>query len=308
MELNQLRYFQKVACVKSVTKAAEELYISQSTLSQCLMRLEESIGCPLFIHQQGRRLQLNESGEVFLHTVDRVLQDLEAGVDQARALSGRGGGKQISMASSVHDLCNTIVLGFFRRNPDVRISQRLVNINSLTGLLLNNEVDLTISPCPLEDFRLDCRKLYTEELLVAVGPDHPLRGKKYVTRQELLQEKYICNFSESDKYFLEIMLFKNHPVNTILESNEPTTIQALVDSGAGIAFVPARVVMRNVMNQSQEPERFLRLSDYHFDAPTCMTRKRKTYLSRAVRDLYDYVVEYCTEESAQVERFLENYY
>ena len=77
MELTQLRYFQKVARTKRITKAAQDLYISQPTLSQSLSRLESSLGCPLFTHQPGKRMQLNESGELFLKTVDRLFEELE---------------------------------------------------------------------------------------------------------------------------------------------------------------------------------------------------------------------------------------
>lgn len=134
MELTQLRYFQKVARTKSITKAAQDLYISQPTLSQSLSRLESSLGCPLFTHQPGKRMQLNESGELFLKTVDRLFEELEHGIDQVRELNERA--KIPSVYCQLHppDFCEDLVLGFFACCQDAKISQRLVPINSLPDL------------------------------------------------------------------------------------------------------------------------------------------------------------------------------
>ncbi len=305
MELNQLKYFQKVAQVGSVTRAAEELFISQSTLSQCLTRLEESIGCHLFYHLPGKPMRLNEAGEAFLEVVDQVLQDLEFGVNRVRTLASRGD-MQVSIASSVYDLCNQILLDFFTKRTDVKISQRMTAVNSLTNLLLNNEADFAISPCPLTDERLDCRTLYMEESLAAVGPTHPLYGKKYIDLQELRNGKFICNYAEADRFFLE-WLFSGDGAEVIMESNEPGTIRSMIEQGIGIGFMPARIVMRRVLN-GESPDQFVRVRGFDFSVPTCISKKRKRYLTREASELYEYIIEYCDEESRQVESFMQKYY
>ena len=73
MDLNQLRYFQKVARTQSVTRAAQELYVSQPTLSQSLSRLESSLGVPLFIHQAGKPLHSMTQGAPFWSVSTRHL-------------------------------------------------------------------------------------------------------------------------------------------------------------------------------------------------------------------------------------------
>ena len=66
MELIQLRYFQKVARLHSITKAAQELFISQPSLSQSLNRLENSEGCPLFNRRKGKGIELSDAGSLLL--------------------------------------------------------------------------------------------------------------------------------------------------------------------------------------------------------------------------------------------------
>ena len=309
MELNQLRYFQKVARTKSVTKAAQELFISQPSLSQSLGRLESSLGTPLFSHQPGKSLQLNEAGWLFLKRVDAAFAELEEGVNELRQLSDQDS-MQVSIASSIHDLCDDIMIDYFGLHPDVSIAQRLVEINSLTDLLLGDEVDFAISPCPLNDVRLDCRPIYTEELMGVVGPGHRLYGRPQVDRSELLDERFICNYSESDRNFLE-MLFEDsgREFDIMLESNEPNVIRRMVETGLGVAFRPARLVMRrhDAHDGRREINWAFRITGYTYDTPTCISKKRERYLLRSAKTFYDFIVAYCREESRRVEAFLADY-
>lgn len=309
MELNQLRYFQKVARTKSVTKAAQELYISQPSLSQSLGRLETSLGVPLFTHQPGKSLQLNEAGELFLRRVDAAFAQLEEGVNELRQLSDQHS-MQISVASSIHDLCNDIIIDYFGLHPDVSISQRQAEINSLTDLLLNDEIDFAISPCPLNDARLDCRPIYTEELMGVVGPGHRLYGRTKVDRSELLEERFICNYCESDRNYLE-MLFEDsdRDFDIMLESDEPNVIRRMVETGLGVAFRPARMVMRRSREPHSQPEVnwAFQITGYTYDTPTCISKKKNRFLLRSSKEFYDFVIAYCQEESKSVEEFLSGY-
>ncbi len=65
MDLLQLKYFQVAAQLEHMTRAAERLSIAQPSLSQSIAKLEEELGVPLF-DRQGRRIQLNQFGRVFL--------------------------------------------------------------------------------------------------------------------------------------------------------------------------------------------------------------------------------------------------
>lgn len=64
MELLQLKYFQTVARLEHMTKAAEELHIAQPSLSKTIARLEKDLGVPLF-DRQGRQITLNSFGKYF---------------------------------------------------------------------------------------------------------------------------------------------------------------------------------------------------------------------------------------------------
>ena len=129
-------------------------------------------------------MQLNESGELFLKTVDRLFEELEHGIDQVRELNERAR-SQVSIASSIHDLCEDLVPGLFDCHRDAKISQRLVPINSLTDLLLADEIDFAIlPPAPSRTPAWTAGRSTWRSLLAVVGPKHRLFGKKWISRED----------------------------------------------------------------------------------------------------------------------------
>lgn len=76
MELSQIFYFSKIAKGENIAQAAKELYISQSTLSRSISKLEEELGVHLF-ERTGNKIRINQFGKRFETHVDRILQELE---------------------------------------------------------------------------------------------------------------------------------------------------------------------------------------------------------------------------------------
>ena len=79
MELLQLRYFQKVAELENITKAAKYFSVPQPSMSQAISRLERDLNTKLF-ERRGGKLFLNEKGRAFLVYMEKTLQELDRGV------------------------------------------------------------------------------------------------------------------------------------------------------------------------------------------------------------------------------------
>lgn len=312
MELTQLRYFQTVARLQNITRAALELNVSQPTLSQSLRRLESSLGYPLFVHTPGKRLQLNEAGRIFLEKVDRALAELDQGVSLVResSLISRA---QVFLGTAIQELCTEIVLSFYKKAPDVRVSQQLVEINDLPEMLISEEIDFALSPCPLDEYdaRLDSVPLYTEEFFAIVGPDHPFHGRKTVNVQELAGQRFICNFSEADLEFLCKLVPPDAvtgELDVMLQSNEPLVVKLMVACGSGVAFMPGRVVMRRLETGDPLMQNPIRITGYDQITPTCICRKKSRTLEGAAAELYQYVIDYLNKENQLMDYFLQTYF
>lgn len=89
MELTQLRYFQTAAYYQHISRAAEELNISQPALSTMISRLEKELGVPLFDHN-GRSIILNQNGQRFLQRVNHILMEVENSKRELQDIADEG--------------------------------------------------------------------------------------------------------------------------------------------------------------------------------------------------------------------------
>ena len=123
MELLQLKYFKTVARTEHITKAAQELHISQPALSVTIARLEEEVGVPLF-DRIGRQIRLNAFGKTFLKQVDTALEALETGKRQVTDMAGLERGS-VLVATTTLNRVSELLAPFLALYPHInfRITQ-----------------------------------------------------------------------------------------------------------------------------------------------------------------------------------------
>jgi len=186
MNLSQLYYFQKLAELQHYTHAAEELFISQPTLSHAISSLEEDLGCELF-RKQGRNVRLTEDGAVFKEYVDESLSVLEDGVAALQIRQGRlSGTVQVGAIATVRaDYLPAMVMDYRRKRGkliELRIQQG--TSHELVESLLAGKLDMAIA-AKVEDARIAFTKLYNQSLGVIVQQDHPLAKRNTISLSEL---------------------------------------------------------------------------------------------------------------------------
>jgi len=153
-----LRYFQVVARLENVTRAAEELYIAQPSLSKTITRLEESVGVPLF-ERQGRRIRLNHFGKTFLKRVERSLNELEEGQREVADLAGLERGS-VTVGATASPQLPHIFREYLTLHPHVNF--RFLQVTQhpeVQERLMNGEIDLCISTLPIDQLGILCEPL-----------------------------------------------------------------------------------------------------------------------------------------------------
>lgn len=186
MNLSQLYYFQKLAELQHYTRAAEELFISQPTLSHAISSLEEDLGCELF-RKQGRNVRLTEDGAIFKTYVDEALGVLDEGVAALKIRQGRlTGTVQVGAIATVRaDYLPALVLDYRRKRGnlvELRIEQG--STTELVEGLLSGKLDLAIAS-RVDDARISFSKLFDQSMGVIVRQDHPLAKRESVALSEL---------------------------------------------------------------------------------------------------------------------------
>ena len=176
MTLNQLRYFQAVARALNFRAAAEELYISQPSLSRSIDSLEQELGVQLF-KKNGKKVTLTKYGEEFLPYAKRALAELSEGTERLREMKvPTSGGISLGYIYSVSfSALPEFVNSFYRHQGSEQIAFRFRQgkAGELVEQLLNGSLDLLIAGKPVLA-SIDYIPIYRQELYLIVPATHRL--------------------------------------------------------------------------------------------------------------------------------------
>jgi len=246
MELRQLRYFAAVARHGSFTRAADELHLAQSAVSQQVRRLEAELGVEL-LARSTRRVEVTEAGEITLARASRVLAEVEALESELDELSGlvRGhltvGGVLPAGGHNLPDL----LLRFNQLHPNVELALREGTATDMAERLQRDELDVAIAMFEPGDVpsSLAHRRLGVEELVVGMAPDDPLSRRKSVRLADLATRSFVA-FREGAAVRAsvdEALAGASVEVRIAFETNDLAMMRAVVARGLGVAVVPETV-------------------------------------------------------------------
>lgn len=259
MYLRQLEYVLAVAEEQSFSKAAKKLYIAQPSLSQNIQSLENELGAPLF-DRTTARLSLTYAGEQFVQTA-RTILDLYDGL--LHKIDDIGDLKTGRLTVGIPHFRGTIllpgILPIFEANyPGIEVNIIEGTSTELEDLAIRGKTDFTIMNLPLQSEQLAYEPILTEDILVAVPPDHPLKcraGENSQSRSslpriqlsELREEPFLLLKPGQRLRQTAENLFQHAGIKpTIkLESRNIETVHCLVAAGMGVSLIPETVAWFN---------------------------------------------------------------
>ena len=183
MEMHQLRYAVAVARSGNFSRAAEQCHISQPSLSQQILKLEEELGERLF-ERTKREARPTPHGEVFLRRAIRILEEVDAAKREAEdAKDLLTGTVTIGVIPTVAPyMLPKAITVFMKRFPGVEVVVQEEPTARLLKLLHGYEVDLALLSPPFAAERLESIPIMDEELLLAVPPSHSFATKRSIAR------------------------------------------------------------------------------------------------------------------------------
>ena len=289
MDLLQLRYFQVVARTEHMSKAAEELYIAQPSLSKTILRLEKELGVSLF-DRQGRSIRLNQFGKEFLAHVEQIFHELEEGQRKIRDMAGLEQGN-ISLIAAALTFFPDLLHSFQLAHPAVHFQLSQCMVSEMLPRLENGSCDFCFSSIPLIKQGIQWHPLHVGEILLFVPNEHRLAGRDTVPLREVANEGVVIEKVGHGLRDLIDGFFQQAGImpRIVCEVNEPTTILGFVKARLGVAFAPELV-----KGQIDEQD----LTTIHLTQPTCQSTfglawHEKHFLSQAACTFREFVVEYC---------------
>jgi LysR family transcriptional regulator for metE and metH len=229
----------------SLTAAAKSLGLTQSALSHTVRKLEEQLGIPLW-ERQGRGLRLAPAGNYLLSLAQRVLPQLEH-AEQVLGQLARGERGTLRIGMECHPCYQwllKVVEPYLRAFPDVDLDVKQKFQFGGIGALFGHEIDMLVTPDPLQRKGLRFEPVFDYEQVLVVGRDHAFAGRAYVVPSELEQETlitYPVEIERLDVYSQFLLPAGSVPKRHKLIETTDIMLQ-MVASGRGVAALPGWLV------------------------------------------------------------------
>jgi len=241
LERIHLAVIQEVERQGSLTAAAEVLHVTQSALSHSMKKLEQQLGCDIWL-REGRSLRLTQAGQYVLAVAGRVLPQLTQAEERLRQFAqGERGTLRIGMeCHPCYQWLLKVVSPYLAAWPDVDVDVKQKFQFGGIGALFGYEIDLLVTPDPLYKPGLHFEPVFDYEQVLVVPRSHALAQANYVQPQQLADEVLITYPVPLDR--LDVYNQFLQPAGVLPRRHktiETTDIMLqMVASGRGVAALP----------------------------------------------------------------------
>lgn len=241
MNLKDLEYFHYLCELKSFTKTAEKLYVSQPSVTMALKRIEKELNTKLVIRNHSeKQIVLTETGMILKKHTQNVLNEIKEIKLEISKISGGNiklGVPPMIGAYFFPKIMEELVKKGFARNIEL-VEKGSV---AMKELLLSNEVDMSLigSLSPLKEENLEAEILKIDEFKVCMSQNHVLSQKQNIDFKDLLKEQFIVlGNSYIHNEVLEKLCMENHmSMKNFYYTEEIQTAKSLIASGVGIGIM-----------------------------------------------------------------------
>lgn len=231
MDLRQLQYFCTAAKCEHISKAAEELFISQPALTRTIKNLEEELNVSLF-EAKGRGIRLTASGAYFYNVVSRLMDELNSAVRELQSQSTLFG-SGIMLTNEIPELYPFMLREFLNRHPGIPVSENSHTNNALEGAeRMQTGFILSYHPLILQGFRSE--SVLEDHYCLLVAPNHRFSALTEVDLADAHGEPHIAYSPMPLPASFEHAL--PHPNYLISDLH---SLIGLVSKNYGVAIIPS---------------------------------------------------------------------
>ncbi|WP_368652802.1 LysR family transcriptional regulator [Ornithinibacillus sp. 4-3] len=293
MDIRQLKYFDSLVRNKKFTKAAEELFISQPSLTNMIKKLEKELGFKLF-ERTTREISLTESGELFYKHTQNIMQVYDLTLKEMEEIKFVGKGKiTIAVLESSNFWLPKVIKTFAEKYRELKINfKNIIFWEDVEKALLNYDIHFAITNHQTNNPNLVHYELYQDELIILLPETHHLSKKRAVAFNDLKDEIFI-NFSKGFQIredFLKLCLEAGFNPKSIYEVNDFDAVCSLVENELGIALMPESYF--KYAPQKLEKLSYTRIKDPTPTRSVYISFHKQRYLTPATHDLITLVKKF----------------
>ena len=301
LTFRQLQVYKAVYDLRSYSQAGDLLGLTQPAVSSQVRQLEQALGTSLFEYI-GRKLYTTAAGERMYDAVKGIFAEILDLQTELAALEGRVAGElRITAVNTAQYVVPYLMRPFLDKNPDVRISVRVVNRATAIERLSDNVDDLVIMGMVPDGKGLISIPFLDNELVAVAPAEHPLLGQPTVSAEEFLSSRLLMREAGSgSRLALEVHCHETKlkiPEAMILGSND--AIKHAVIAGLGVAVLPKLSILPELQLGTLQ---ILPIDHFPLRRSWCLVHPANKSLTPAARAFVEYIQQNAGEFSRQFDK------
>ncbi|MFW1677714.1 LysR family transcriptional regulator [Pontibacter sp. JAM-7] len=241
ISIRHLRAFSAIAACGSFTRAADDLHLTQSTLTATIQQLEQQVALTLF-DRTTRRVMLTREGEQFLPVAEKLLSDFDTALNDLQAISSRQRG-QVGIAASpsvITCLMPDVVHNYHQQYPNIHLQLRDENAGGIELRVLDNSVDFGIGGNHSNHPDLSYQPLLQDRYGVVLPNTHDLATKATLSWEQIAALPQLQLTTDSGiRSELQSLYPDQNLQLTQIEVSSPAAMAELIRRDMGICLLPA---------------------------------------------------------------------
>jgi len=249
--INQLRIFLKITQTKSVTKASEELHLTQPAVSIQLKNFQSQFDIPL-TEIIGRKIFITDFGKEIAVSAEKILEEAQSINYRTQEYKGKLAGRlKISVVSTGKYVMPYFLSGFLKLHEGVELLLDVTNKAQVIQSLENNEVDFSLVSVMPENMKLNKLELMQNQLYLIGNKDNKFKKKMYDKKIFETIPLIYREQGSGTRHVMEKFILKNHlPVKKKMELTSNEAVKQAVIAGMGFSIMPL-IGIKNELNTGE---------------------------------------------------------
>lgn len=255
MDIHRLEVFCKVLELQSFTKAADAVCLTQPTVSEHIRALEETVGEKL-VDRLGREVLPTPAGKIlYRYARDMILLRDEA-IQALEKFKGKLSGHLLMGASTIPGtyILPQLIGSFKASHPSIQITLKIGSSGEIVQGLLDGKLELGLIGARWDDRKIVLEEIFSDELVLAVYPEHPLARKNEVNLEEIAGEPFILRERGSGtrlvmKHALEEHGFAVSRLSVVAEMGSTEAVRQGIKARIGISILSSRALAEDIKHK-----------------------------------------------------------
>lgn len=294
MDIRRLEIFCRVVELKSFTKAADAVLLSQPTISEHIRLLEDALGEKL-LDRLGRQALPTPAGHILYRYARRIIQLRDEALQAMDEYRGNPTGTLAVGASTIPGayILPSLIERFKTTYPAIRITLKIAGTGAISRDLSRGDIELAIVGAPSKDQELSCQELFSDELVLAVSPGHPLAAHPVAPLEQLVQYPFLLREEGSGTRAVMTEALRNHgldpsKLNIVAEMGSTEAIRQGIKAKLGISILSALAIAEDLHNGTLVK---VALAGVSMVRPLYLVQRKNRQLTPLALAFLDYLLE-----------------